>query len=107
MIKTTMMIDDKQAIETLSHNPILPVWLVFVVSYLGTTIGAISAIGIFRRKHWARLLFAFWVPVGLALDLTAPSSSLKPLAGIVALYAVQVFFLFWPKSNNYFKMSTQ
>ena len=104
-INSTRILGDKQAMEILSHNPFLPVWLQLLVGYLGGAVGGISAIGIFKGKHWARLLFAFWVPLGLAIDLTASTPLLTPLIKIVALYAVEMFFLFRPKANQYFRQT--
>jgi len=102
VVETVVTKNDPTANDLMRQN-LLSIQLQYDLIYLGLLVKTISALGVLRGKSWARLLYAFSGPASIAIVLAISPMEKVALLGPLAVYAILMFFLFRPESNEYFQ----
>jgi hypothetical protein len=92
---------DSRVAVAVSNSPVpLPIQCAF--SILGSGITAVCGLGMLKGHNWARLLYLVWAGVSLFVGLVASPDKLSVIPSVV-LFALIAFFLFQPKTIEYFR----
>ncbi|MFH1440926.1 MAG: hypothetical protein ABIH18_02630 [Candidatus Omnitrophota bacterium] len=86
--------------EIMSKSP-LPVSLQYAMMYIGLAIMVVSGIGMLKGQGWARLLYVVWGAIGFLVGLLTSPMKVAMIPGLI-VFAIVVFFLYRPASNQYF-----
>ena len=103
LITTTAMINNPMALDLMSKSPI-PIPLQYAMTYIGSLMMLVSGIAMLKGCNWARLLFVIWSAINFLVGIVTSPVKGAMIPGFV-LVLIAVFFLFRPKSNEYFSTS--
>lgn len=100
LITSSASLNNPTVKELMARNPI-PIPIQYAMMYVGLLILIASGIGILNKQNWARLLYVVWGAVGLIVSLVTSPMKTALIPGFI-FFAIIVFFLFRPVSNQYF-----
>ena len=86
--------------EIMSKSPI-PLNIQFAMLYVGLVISITSGIAMLKGKNWARLLYVGWSIIGFIIALATSPMKIAMIPSLI-VFAVVLFFMFRPISNQYF-----
>ncbi len=86
--------------ELMAKSP-LPASLQYTMLFVGLAVTIASGIGMLKGQGWAGLLYVVWGVFGFLVGLLTSPMKAAMIPGLV-VFAIIVFFLYRPASNQYF-----
>jgi len=99
---STMRISNPMLLQEMMGRSPIPVFVQYIMMYLGMSIILISGFAILKGKNWGRSIYIVWSVISLVVGIATTAVQFNIIRGIVG-FLIITFFLFRPKANEYFK----
>ena len=86
--------------ELMSKSP-FSIPLQYAMMCVELAVGVVSGIGMLKGQGWARLLYVIWRSIGFLIGIVTSPMKVALIPGLI-FFAIVVFFLYRPASNQYF-----
>ena len=100
LLSTTCIMFVPASIEIMELS-FIPLWLQFVITYLGVIVTIVSGIAILKGFNWGRWLYVTFGALGWVYGIIASPIKLYSIPSLLVLIAAAIF-LFRPAANQYF-----
>lgn len=104
LVASTVSLDNPMTKDLMSRS-LIPLQLQYVMMYFGLLVQLACGVAMLKGRNWGRIFYITWGSIGLAIGLFTSPVKIMLIPGVV-FFAVIVFFLFRPKSNEYFKQGS-
>lgn len=101
IVSSTVSLDNPITKDLMSRS-IIPLQLQYIMMYFGLLVQLTCGAAMLKGRNWGRIFYIAWGSIGLVIALFTSPVKIMLIPGVV-FFAVVVFLLCRPRSNEYFK----